>query len=134
MSVPPANSWANLTILIVDDDELIRLTVRNMLKKTGCTVLEARDGNEGLSKYRESRPNIILTDMLMPEKEGLETIIQIRGFDPDAKIIAVSGGGATKNMSFLELAKKVGANQILEKPIKPDQLYNAINSVLKRQD
>jgi len=134
MNVPAANSWANLTILIVDDDELIRLTVRNMLKKTGCKVLEAKNGNEGLSIYREERPDVMLTDMLMPEKEGLETIIQIRDFDPDARIIAVSGGGATKNMSFLELAKKVGANQILEKPIKPEQLYTAIDSVLKTQD
>ena len=127
----PIASWENLTILVIDDDELIRMTFRNMLKKTGCTVLEATNGNEGLAIYRESRPDIIITDMLMPEKEGLETIVQIRDFDPEAKVIAVSGGGATKNMSFLELAKKVGANEILGKPVKPDQLYAAIASLLK---
>jgi CheY-like chemotaxis protein len=124
-------SWETLKVLIIDDDELIRLTFRNMLKKTQCTILEAKNGNEGLAAYRVSRPDIVITDMLMPEKEGLETISQIRAFDPDAKIIAMSGGGGTKNMSFLELAKKVGANQILSKPVKPDQLFSTINILLQ---
>lgn len=131
MNTPPTYLWESLKILVIDDDELTRITFRNMLKKTQCTVLEAKNGNEGLSSYRISRPDIVITDMLMPEKEGLETISQIRAFDPDAKIIAMSGGGGTKNMSFLELAKKVGANQILSKPVKPDQLLSVINILLQ---
>jgi CheY-like chemotaxis protein len=130
MSAPPPQSWENLKILIIDDDDLIRMTFLHILKKTNCTTIEANNGNEGLAKYRQMRPDIVITDMLMPEKEGLETISLIRAFDPDAKIIAMSGGGSTKNMSFLKLAKKVGANQILSKPVKPDQLIAAIQELL----
>lgn len=129
MNSPSSPSLENLKILVIDDDEVIRITFRSALQRAGCIVLEAKNGNEGLATYRAERPTIVITDMLMPEKEGLETILMIRAFDPDAKIIAMSGGGSTKNMSFLELAKKVGANQILGKPVKPDQLLAAINSL-----
>jgi CheY-like chemotaxis protein len=67
--------------------------------------------------------------MLMPDKEGLETISDIRAINKDTKIIAMSGGGTTQNLTFLQMAKKMGANLLLSKPIKPDQLTAAIESL-----
>ena len=118
-----------LKILVIDDDEFIRLTIKSILKKYGCTILEATDGNEGVSLYKRERPNITITDMLMPDKEGIETISEIRAINPAAKIIAISGGGNTQNMAFLQLAQKMGANRTLSKPIKPEELLNAIQAL-----
>jgi DNA-binding response OmpR family regulator len=119
-----------MKILIIDDDELIRLTIKNALKKLGCEVAEAENGNVGVLTFKKEKPDLVITDILMPDKEGLETISDIRALDPNAKIIAMSGGGSSKNMAFLQLAKKMGAGLIMSKPIKPDDLLNAIKSLL----
>jgi DNA-binding response OmpR family regulator len=119
-----------MKILVIDDDELIRLTIRNSLKKLGCTVIEAENGNTGVPMFKKERPDLVITDMLMPDKEGLETISEIRAIDPAAKIIAMSGGGSSKNMAFLQLAQKMGASRIMSKPIKPDELLNTVKSLL----
>lgn len=119
-----------MKILIIDDDELIRLTLKNTLKKIECTVLEAENGNTGIALFKLEKPDLVITDMLMPDKEGLETISEIRAVNPNAKIIAMSGGGSSKNMAFLQLAQKMGASRIMSKPIKPDDLLNAIKSLL----
>jgi DNA-binding response OmpR family regulator len=117
-------------ILIIDDDELIRLTIKNTLKKLGCIVLEAENGNTGLAVFKKEKPDLVITDMLMPDKEGLETISEIRTINPSAKIVAMSGGGSSKNMAFLQLAQKMGADKIMSKPIKPDELLNTLKSLL----
>ena len=119
-----------MKILIIDDDELIRLTIKNTLKKLECTVLEAENGNAGMALFKKEKPDLVITDMLMPDKEGLETISEIRAVNPNAKIIAMSGGGSSKNMAFLQLAQKMGASRIMSKPIKPDELLNAIKSLI----
>lgn len=120
-----------MKILIIDDDELIRMTCRNILKKEGYTVLEAENGNVGLSVFKAEKPNLVITDILMPDKEGLETISEIRAISPQAKIIAMSGGGSTQNLSFLKLAKTMGATRALKKPIKATELLAAVRSTLK---
>lgn len=119
-----------MKILIVDDDELVRMTCRNVLKKEGYTVLEAGNGNEGLESIKNDTPDLVITDMLMPDKEGLETITEIRELNPEIKIIAISSGGVTKNMGFLELAQKVGADRTLKKPLKPAELLGNIKELL----
>ena len=118
-------------ILVIDDDELIRMTCRNILKKIECTVIEAENGVKGLEQFRKESPSIVITDMLMPDKEGLETISEIRAGNLSVKIIAMSGGGSTQNMNFLNLAKKMGADMILSKPFKPDDLLAAVRNVLR---
>lgn len=120
----------NVKILIIDDDELIRMTLKSIIKKTGCQVFEAASGTEGLDLFVRQKPDIVITDMLMPDKEGLETITEIRAQNLPVKIIAISGGGTTKNMSFLQLAKQVGADHTLSKPIKPDTLLFTIKTLL----
>lgn len=119
-------------ILIIDDDELIRLTCKNILKKMECNVIEAENGVQGLVQFKKERPSIVITDLLMPDKEGLETISEIKGSNNAVKIIAMSGGGSTQNMSFLNLAKTMGADMVLSKPFKPDELLGAIKALLHR--
>ncbi len=126
-----ANRFEKIKILIIDDDELVRLTLKNVLKKMGCIVFEAQNGNEGVALYKKETPDLVVTDILMPDKEGLETISEIRVMNPKAKIIAMSGGGAGQNMSFLQLAQKVGASKIMSKPVKPDDLLNAVKTLLR---
>src|SRR5688572_20959192 len=118
----------NIKVLIIDDDDVIRLTMQNILKKKGYNVIAAENGNSGLELFKKEKPDIVITDILMPDKEGLETISEMRALKPDAKIIAISGGGSTQNMSFLQLAQRVGANRLLVKPIKPDQLLAAVET------
>lgn len=120
-----------MKILIIDDDELIRITVRKTLEKIGAVTFEAGEGNEGLALYKKERPDLVITDILMPDKEGLETISDIRALDPKAKIIAMSGGGSMQNMGFLDMAKRLGAFRTLGKPIKPNELISAVQAVLK---
>ena len=119
-----------IKILVIDDDDVIRLTMQSFLKKKGFQVFTAENGNTGLELFKKESPQIIITDMLMPNKEGLETITEIRSFKNGSKIIAMSGGGSTQNMTFLQLAEKVGADLLLSKPVKPDQLIAAIEDLL----
>ncbi len=118
-------------ILIIDDDELVRLTLKNLVKKAGFLVSEADNGRTGMDMFAKERPQIVITDILMPDKEGLETITEMRKISPHAAIIAMSSGGSTKNLSFLQLAKQLGANYTITKPIKPDVLMAAIKALHK---
>lgn len=121
----------SLKILVIDDDAVMRLTIQGTLKKHGYETLMAENGEEGLKLYKAEKPDIVITDMLMPNKEGLETISEIRAINPQAKIVAMSGGGSMHNMSFLQLAKKLGANHLLTKPVKPEQLLVAVESLIE---
>ena len=125
---------AELKILLIDDDDVIRLTMQSALKKRGFQVITAENGNIGLELFKKESPHIVITDMLMPNKEGLETISEIRSLKTKVKIIAMSGGGSTQNMTFLKLAEKVGADQLLSKPVKPEQLIMAIENLLDNQE
>ncbi len=86
---------------------------------------------EGIRKAKEEKPDIVVTDILMPDKEGIETIMELQGLDSKIRIIAMSGGGSAKNMSFLEMAKKVGARHVLSKPFKSAVLLNAVKSLVE---
>ena len=81
--------------------------------------------------FRSEKPDLVVTDIIMPEKEGIETIRDIRGEVPDAKIIAISGGGRIGNTDFLQIARKMGAIDALPKPFDPDDLLGRINTCLK---
>ncbi len=117
-------------ILVVDDDDLIRGMVSTILKKLGYEVVEAVNGTQGVEKAKTENPDLVITDILMPDKEGIETIIELRSINKDIKIIAMSGGGGTKNMSFLDMAKNVGANEIMMKPFKPNDIEDKIKALI----
>jgi CheY-like chemotaxis protein len=118
------------SILVIDDDEAIRELLRAILEREGYRVLEAPDGNEGLKQFTETPTDLVITDLIMPEKEGIETIRDLRHKFPDVKIIAVSGGGRIGPDSYLKMAKGVGALRTLSKPFDRTILLELVKEVI----
>ncbi len=116
-------------ILLVDDDDPLRSILRVTLAKMGHDVVEARNGKEALRLCHEERPDIVLTDLVMPEKEGIEMIGALRRFHPDVKIIAMSGGGRGSAWDYLKIAKHMGATITLAKPFSNEAIARAIAQV-----
>ena len=117
-------------ILVIDDEELIRLQVCTALKQDGYVVHQAANGNEGLTCIALSVPDLVITDILMPDKEGIETILDLRRHYPSIRIIAISGGGRTGNKDFLRTAKHLGADRTLAKPFALGELLKVVREVL----
>jgi CheY-like chemotaxis protein len=118
------------SILLVDDDDQLRTMLGEVLRRAGYDVRVARDGVEATNSYRAAPTDLILTDLIMPEKEGLEMIREFRQEYPQARIIAMSGGGRRGSNNCLEIARVFGAQQILEKPFSHQEVLDAINRVL----
>jgi DNA-binding response OmpR family regulator len=109
-------------ILIIEDDEFLRAALAKLMGRTGGVVLEAGNGVEGLRLFRAEKPALVITDILMPDKEGLETIREMRRERADVRIIAISAGSPKYNLQFLDLAEKFGADATMHKPVDPDML------------
>ncbi len=120
-------------ILVVDDEEVIRSTVRQILERAGHEVREAADGALALRAFREQGADLVLTDIIMPEMEGVETTVALRKISADVKIIAMSGGGRTRNLDFLKVARKLGADGVLPKPFGMKDLLSAVEQALSSQ-
>lgn len=118
-----------MTILIIDDERALRETLREMLETLGYDVCEAKDGSEGIEILKRNRVALVITDILMPKKDGIETIHDIRRLYKHLPIVAMSGGGVTRNMSFLDYARKLGATHVLHKPIKFKDLSDTVRSL-----
>lgn len=118
------------TILVIDDDQHVRGMLRTVLEDFGYNVLEAPDGNVGVQLFSENRVDLIITDIIMPDKEGLETIREIKKSSPDAKIIAISGGAKVGPGTYLKLAERLGAQRVFEKPIQISVLLSSIAELL----
>lgn len=117
-------------VLVIDDEPLMRRVVHRILAAEGHTVLEAGDGRIGLQLLHSHQPAIVLTDILMPEKEGLETIREIRKSNSAIKILAMSGGGASQDAHILQWAQRLGADTILRKPFHASELIEAVGGLL----
>lgn len=119
-------------ILVIEDDDLVRRTVRRMLEFLGHRVTEAADGRDALALDRVEPADLVLTDIFMPGMEGVETIRELRRRRPDAKVIAMSGGGGGLGPNdSLRLARLLGAQHTLPKPFGTRQLQEAIRNVLE---
>src|SRR5688572_11536935 len=118
------------SILLVDDDEQLRLMLKMVLEHAGHVVNEACNGKEALMSYSRQQTELVVTDLVMPHKEGLETIMELRRTYPDLKIIAMSGGGRTGAQNYLELAMKFGANHILNKPFSNHELLDGVKLLI----
>lgn len=118
-------------ILVLDDEKLIRKMLTHLFEKNGYEVIGAGDGNSGMKLFKEHEPDLIITDLIMPEKEGLETIREMRGLRPNVKIIAMSGGGAVDPETYLNLAEKLGANSSCAKPIDTMELLSKVRNLLE---
>jgi len=117
-------------ILIIDDDHHILLMVKKMLERAGFEVDLASNGVEGLNLFKKIPVDLVITDIIMPEKEGLETIREMKRLRSDLKIIAMSGGGKISADNYLDAAKIFGASKVLGKPFSQKQLVSAVQSVL----
>ena len=118
-------------ILIIDDEQQIRSMLRLMLERDGYEVVEAPDGIEGIKTYRQNPADLIITDLIMPNKDGIGMIIELQKEFPDVKIIAMSGGGLNKPEGYLKGAKKLGAACTLTKPIDREKMLRAVKNVIK---
>lgn len=117
-------------ILVVDDDPDIRQMIRMMLEREGHDVVTATNGVEALACYREQPAQVVITDIIMPEKEGIETIRELRSDFPDARIIAISGGGRIGPADYLKMAQMLGAKRAIAKPFDRAELLQAVRDVL----
>jgi DNA-binding NtrC family response regulator len=117
-------------ILIIDDDNQFRKMLCQTLEKAGYTVSEAVNGTKGVDFFKKESADLVITDILMPDKEGIETIMEIRRMAPDIKIIAISGGGRIGSDSYLDLARKLGAIETFSKPIDRKKLVAVLDNVL----
>jgi CheY-like chemotaxis protein len=113
-------------ILLVDDDAAIRRVVRRQLEGLGCRVTEAADGDAALACQHADPADILLTDMVMPGKEGLETIQDFRRRYPGMRLVAMSGGGVGDAGNYLKVAQAFGAVSLLPKPFTLEELANAV--------
>lgn len=119
-------------ILLIDDDDLFRKSARLMLEHAGHAVTEASEGGEGIRVYRGGDIDVVITDLIMPGKEGLETIRELRVIDPKVRIIAISGGGRVNAFDYLPVAKAFGALRVLDKPFTDADLFKALEEVTGR--
>lgn len=118
------------TVLVIDDALIMRDLVRRMLDRTNHAVLDAQDGEAGLRLFNRHSPDLVITDLFMPNKEGIETIIEMRRRKADTKIIAMSGGVAEKANGYLVAAKELGADSVLAKPFGRRDLLALIEELL----
>ena len=117
-------------ILIIDDDHHILLMIKKMLERAGFEVDLASNGDEGLQLFKKMPVDLVITDIIMPEKEGLETIREMKRLRSDLKIIAMSGGGKVSSKNYLDTAKIFGATRIMAKPFSQKQMVSAVQELL----
>lgn len=118
-------------ILIIDDLPMVRQMVCDMLRAEGFTVAEAANGRDGLAKMREEPADLVITDIIMPEMEGVETVLALKKAYPSLQIIAMSGGGRGANYDFLDAAAKLGASRTLRKPFTRQELLETVEQCLE---
>lgn len=117
-------------ILVFDDEPSILLMIKKMLEKAGYEVDMALNGKEGMELLEKNKPDLLITDILMPEKEGLETILELKSKYPELKIIAISGGGRIGPEGYLPTAKLFGADMVFQKPLVQKEFLQAVSTLL----
>ena len=117
-------------ILLVDDDDLSRGAVQKMLERSGYGVYSTASGTEALNHYRAERADLVITDLIMPDLDGLEVIQELRKIEPKVRILAISGGGRVDAEEYLSVARKFGAVQVLTKPFSGQELRDAVTAAI----
>ena len=117
-------------ILVIDDNNEVRRMIRQALELHGHEVVDVGDGVQALARFRNRVTDLVITDIVMPEMEGLETIIELRAMDASVKILAISGGGSFVPDGYLRWAEMLGADRRLEKPFTVQQLVGVVNELL----
>lgn len=119
-------------VLIIDDDPAALRMMNRMLSEAGHEVVEAVDGVDGIRKFQSEKPDIVVTDVIMPQQEGIQTILNMRATGIKVGIIAISGGGIGKADTYLGIAEDMGADATLEKPFRAQDLLSLVEFVLRR--
>ena len=117
-------------ILVFDDEPSILLMLKKMLEKAGHEVEIALNGSDGMELFKKNKPDLLITDIIMPNKDGLEVVLELRKKYPELKIIAISGGGRIHPEGYLPSAKHFGANLIFQKPLVQKEFLEAVSSLL----
>ena len=117
-------------ILVIDDEDEIRMVLRQFLEEAGYEVDEAHDGIEGTRLCREKPADLIIVDMIMPGKEGMETILDFRADFPEVKIIAMSGGGDLGPEPYLQVAEGLGAIRVFTKPFRLEEILGTVRKLV----
>lgn len=121
-------------LMLIDDDQTFREMLRQMLERAGHTVFCAENGAEAFKHFPEVDVDLVITDLIMPEKDGIEVIRELSGMAPGMKIIAVSGGTRNLNSDMqLKVARMMGADVILPKPVSRKDILAAIDTLLNRE-
>ena len=121
---------ASATILIIDDDAAVSRTLSLILTRAGYHVSTAISGRKGLELLASGGIDLVLTDIIMPELDGIEAIRRIRADYPGLRIIAMSGGGQIDKADFLHMAEVLGADRAIEKPVRNERLLELVSAVL----
>jgi DNA-binding response OmpR family regulator len=119
-------------ILVFDDEPSILLMIKKMLEKAGHEVDIALNGKDGMELFEKNKPDLVITDIIMPIKEGLETIMELRKKHPGLKIIAISGGGRISPDGYLPGAKLLGADMVFQKPLVQKEFMEAVSMLLNK--
>ncbi len=118
-------------VLVIDDDKFVRASIRAVLESAGHMVADVGDADEGIAMQRANPFDVVVVDLVMPQKEGLETIRELKISYPDLPIIAISGGGDIVRKNFVQTATAFGANATLEKPFGGDELLGALHEAMR---
>ncbi len=117
-------------ILLIDDDAAARFLVSDILQEQGYSVTTADNGKEGLLLLDQESPDLVITDIIMPDMDGIEVIMQLKRSYPDGKIIALSAGGSISSDKYLDLAKGLGAQKVLTKPVDHQVLIDTVRELI----
>jgi CheY-like chemotaxis protein len=119
-------------ILVIDDDNAFRIMLCEMLTRVGHEVIPAVNGKEGIDRYRETRADLVITDILMPEKDGVETIFELQKDFPEARVVAISGGGRKNANDYLKLLTSLpNVKGSLAKPFSKEEMIRVIEEAIK---
>lgn len=126
----PGSERTRKRILVIDDDAEIRSILADAFTRSGYAVVAAPNGKAGLEEFRQAPSDVVLTDILMPEMDGLETVRELRRVRPEVKIIALSGGGRYGNFTNLDVAQQLGASGVFQKPVSIQALLDFVEGLL----
>lgn len=116
-------------ILLIDDDEMLRSVLAKGIAYAGHEVIQAEDGRQGVDLARATKIDLVITDLVMPVQEGVETIVVLKREQPDLPVVAISGGVRNAGV-YLDIAEKIGAVRVLQKPFTPRELVSVIDQIL----
>jgi CheY-like chemotaxis protein len=118
-------------ILVIDDHTAMRVLLRDILEPEGHIIVDAANGAMGVEAFREAPFDLVITDIIMPGQDGIDTIVQLKRLRPEQKIIVMSGGGRRNSPEFLRIASKLGATDVLAKPFDPADMRQVVRACLE---